>query len=263
MKHKITISILLFSVLAYAQVPGYMGKRMVVGYSNYMSPSLLYPTANSTESYELGINTTHCINVEYSIKKRTNFCFGVQFFKTGLQRETGFEYNQYDPIYGYSYYGTANYYARDKKPMELKTTNISFGFKFFNHGSIAPVGKYQKLEFLLLFDKVKYDRTAFYMGSPIPENKIIGTIGRGEYDFKSFAIALTLGKQRVLFDAITLDTGVRFGISPNAVLNFISDDMFSNYSNSTFENQLKINMNSRILTSQLVNFHIGIGFLAF
>ena len=221
MKNKIVVFLLLISCSVFSQVPGYLGKRFSIGYSNNLFPSLFYPSANSTDRYELGVNTTHCIDIEYAIKKRTTFCFSVDFYKTGMAREGG---------YGYSYngaydYGSAVYRSGDGTPIQLRTTNFSLGFKFFRPGFIAPVGKYQKLEFILLSNKITYDRNSFYDQYYSPGNNL-SSFGTGEYDFKSFAIALTFGRQRVLFNSVIIDTGFRLGVSTNAVFSFLVDDVF-------------------------------------
>jgi hypothetical protein len=241
-----------------AQVPGYMGKRFSLEYSNYFSPSLLNPTASVSEQGSLGLNTTHCVNAEYSIKMRTNFCLGVQFFKTGVHAGSNYTATYYDN--GYSNTNNVDYKPSSDLPMQLKTTNISLGFKFFRPGFIAPIGKYQKLEFIFLLDKVSYERSAFYLHTS-PPSRI--NLGAGEYDFKSAAIALTFGRQRVLFNSIIIDSGFRFGVSTNAVFSFIKDDLLDDSYGLPFEDQLKTKVNQRIFAAQLFSFHLGIGFLAF
>lgn len=259
MKNKIVVSLFLISCSVFSQVPGYLGKRLTIGYANYLSPSLIYPSSNSTDRYELGLNTTHCINVEYAIKKRTEFCVSVEFNKTGIAREGGYQYS----AGGYSDYGSAIYRPGDKTPIQLKNTNVSLGFKFFRQGFIAPVGKYQKLEFVLLSNKINYDKNSFYDQYYSPDTRL-PALGMGEYNFKTFAIALTLGRQRVLFNTLILDTGFRFGVSTNAIFNFLIDDIFDgSMSNSALESQFKQDTHYRIFAAQLFNFHIGIGFLAF
>lgn len=243
---------------SYAQVPGYMGKRLSIGYSNYLSPSLLNPSATKDRG-DLGLNTTHCINLEYTIKKRTDFCFGIQFSKTGMSREIGFTHEGYDNN-GYKYVYNSSYSPVSKMSMQLSTTNICLGFKFFSQGYIAPVGKYKKLDFILLLNKVSYERGGFRNDSPPAEYVTLGT---GANDFRAFAIALTFGRQRVLFNTLLIDTGFRVGISPNIFISYIKNDVINDQYNLFFEDQLKESVNQRIFAAQLVNFHIGIGFLAF
>lgn len=258
--------LLLQGTFMTAQVSGYMGKRFSVGYSNYFSPAFVGRTANSTEM-SLGVNTVHCVNLEYSIKRRTNFCIGIQFWKTGIIRENGYDYSyEYNDPYGgiTSESGTAYYLPDTRAPMQLRTVNISMGFKFFRHGYIAPVGRYTKLEGILFMDNVSYDPLAFYRtSSGFPKDRFSRFIGTGYYSYKTFAVALTLGRQRVLFNRIIIDSGIRFGVSPNFVFNYIVNDVFGDTYRKSMEDQIKLNTNTRIFTGQLVNLHLGIGFLAF
>jgi hypothetical protein len=263
MIRKLLIVILLQSAFVNAQVAGYMGKRLSLGYSNYFSPSFIGEAANATEDYALGINTTHCANIEYTIKNRTNFCFGVQFSKLGVRKDS-YSYTYTDPYGGYLNTGSAEYIPANRLPMQLKMTNIAIGFKFFRSGYIAPLGRYNKLEFILFMSNVTYDAKSFYKtSSRLPEYKVEGSLGTGNYDFKECALALTFGRQRILFDRLIIDTGIRFAVSPNAMVNYFVDDIAGEDYNTSMEHQVRKSTNARIFTAQLFNFHIGLGFLAF
>lgn len=261
------ILVAMLSGISFSQVSGYMGKRLSLSYSNYFSPSLLGRSANSTTDFSLGLNTTHCGNLEYVIKKRTNFCIGIQFSKLGTIKESyNYTFTYVDPWGNSSYLqsGTAYYLPSNRLPMQLKMTNIAVGFKFFRSGYIAPVGKYNKLEFVLFMSDLTYESKSFYSSpSRRPEDKISTSMGSGHYEFKSFAVAFTFGRQRILFDRLILDTGIRFAVSPNMFVNYMVTDFFGDEYDKTIEEQIKFNTNTRIFTSQVFNFHIGLGFLAF
>jgi hypothetical protein len=265
---KVLIFILFFQGLFLnAQVAGYMGKRFTIGYSNYFSPSFLGRSANSTVR-SLGMNTVNCLNAEYTIGKRTNFCVGGQFSKTGFVKTGGFNYTYYDSTYSYTdpsrINGTLHYLPKNGLPMQMRSLNFAVGFKFFRSGYIAPVGAYTKVELVMFMNRITYDPKAFYLDEARYEEKRVGKIGNGTYDFKSFAIAATFGRQRILFDRLVLDAGIRLAFSPNMVLNYISTEVFGDDGyNSTMEEQIRLNSNSRLFTAQVFNFHLGIGFLAF
>lgn len=266
MKFKLLITGLLFTQFVFAQVPGYMGKRFIVGYSNYFSPALLGRTANSTET-SLRLNSVNCINLEYTMKNSIDFCFGIQFWKTGVLRNNGYTYNYtyYDSTYNnyYSEGGEAYYMPSNKLAMQLKSTIVSIGFKFFRSGYIAPAGKYTKLDFLFFKNNVVYEKDAFYKTKyRSPEYKLNFLLGNGNFSSSTCAIALTFGKQRVIFNRIIIDSGIRFAVSPNVIFNVLGGEFLDN-DIETMEYQMKLSTNSRIFTGQLVNFHLGIGFLAF
>lgn len=105
-----------------------------------------------------------------------------------------------------------------------------------------------------------YDPGDFYESSSISKDKVTN-IGTGNYHYQSLVVAYTIGRQRVLFDTLIIDSGFRFGLSPNVMFDNI-EDLFSSGAPS-FEYQIKRKVNQRIFGAQMFNFHLGIGFLAF
>ncbi len=259
----ISITLLFYSFAVAAQVPGYIGKRFSIGYSNYLFPSLFFPSAKTTEPFTLGLNTTHCINLNYVIKNRTSFCFEIQTNKTGLSIKEIQTY--YALSSGNTLLGNVIYQTKDKLPMQMNSINFSIGFKFFNRGFIAPLGKYWKLEFLLIASKVRYEKNSFYYGAITPDNLIVTPIGLGVYNYKSFAVAYTIGRQRIFKDVLIIDTGIRFGLVPEPIIEEVISSVFDGSSNAVWsmEDQVKSDVKFRLFTQQLISFHIGIGFLAF
>ncbi len=263
MKRKI-LTLLLLSIIfctSMAQIPGYMGKRFSVGYSNYFFPAVIGPKLNATSKSDgMGFNTTHCFNLEYTIKARTNFCISYQLQNLGIKT------NRY-------YYQTINdgfstatvtyeYAPKPYSNMKLKTNSIGLGFKFYSKGTLAPVGKYKKIELLLLFSNLTYPKNSFY--TDYYSQPTYTSIGNGNYNFSTFAITYTMGKSRVLFDKIVLDYGLRIGALPAGFIAFLNYDgnFFTDAPNS-YEKMFRQDSNMRLLRQQVINAHIGISFLAF
>ncbi|MCW3104174.1 MAG: hypothetical protein JWO09_2614 [Bacteroidetes bacterium] len=248
-----TAGILFAAGRVAAQVPGYMGKRLVIGYSNYLSPALISPSANGPSP---GLNTTHCFNLEYVIKNRLMLCAGYQMLNTGAERTQGYGYT----VPGnYGYAEIASYRPDNGLPMQVKDRNFSVGFKLFGTGLFAPVGGYQKLELILMSTNLSYEKKGFYpQGDPVHRL----TLGTGSYDYKNIAIALTLGKERVFFGRLSVDAGIRFGIMPGVILGTMGSVLFDDGTYTYYESQMQRNLNFRLQGAQLVNFHIGIGLLA-
>jgi hypothetical protein len=240
-----------------AQVPGYMGKRLMLGYSNNFFVTASGPTARTNEA---GFNTTHCFNLEYTIKNRTNLCASFQMFNTGTMLNKNIEVSGYDPASQEYLNYTYMYSPVGDEPIFVSTKTFGIGFKFFPTGSLAPLGKYKKLELLLLFSDVSYSNNSFIINENYQGTYSRGTIGAGEYTFKTFALAYTLGRQRVLFDRIVLDYGIQFALLPAgffATLN--GDEDF--YSNSTIESNFRSVTNARLFRYNIFNFHLGLGLL--
>lgn len=267
MKVKYFVLFLFSALLSNAQVSGYMGKRFSIGYSNYFMLSAIGPTANAENADfgTIGVNSTHCLDLEYIVKSRTNFCLSLQTSKTGVDPGE-ISYYSYDPINYNSYYYTYKYDVKPYKPMQVRSINLGLGFKFFQSGSLSPIGKYKKVELLLMFNHLTYKKNGFsYYDSGYNR---IATFGSGDYQYSTFAITYAIGRSRVLFDKIVLDGGIRFGVMPAgfwAYLNQDGDFFDTSSSSGTFyaETQFKYDVNMRLFRCQLFNFHVGLSFLAF
>ncbi len=248
------------------KAPGYMGKHLSLGYSNYFFPSIIGPTANAkSTNNSFGINTTHCFNLEYTIMNRTNFCLTFQKSKTGVN-PSGLTEEFYEPAAFTYQFHVYTYRPEPYLPMQMTSTNFGAGFKFFKSGSLAPIGKYYKLELLVMFNQLKYDKNAFeYYDTKTSSSGLYGTVGKGEYKVNSFAIAYSLGRSRVMFDRLLLDCGLRFGVTPVRVISFLIDDFTSDGNNSSFnpEKTFSKDAQNRLFRFQAINFHVGLGFLAF
>ncbi|MDQ3047805.1 MAG: hypothetical protein M3R27_09685 [Bacteroidota bacterium] len=224
-----------------------MGKRLSLSYSAYISPSYVWPSRSSSEG-EPGINYLNSIDLDFVIKPRTSLCFSTQFGRTGLTYATTFYYDN----------GTMYYKPKDKKAIGLQMLNFTLGFKFFNRGYLAPHGKYKKVELVLLSPTVIFDRDAFYLNNSSESYPV----SNKKYTYKSVAIGYTIGRQRIIKDMLIIDTGIRFGITPYSLYNFMFE--FSGaYSDGTFQEQFIQPVHERLFGAQLFNIHFGIGFLAF
>lgn len=250
----------------FSQTPGYLGKHFTVGYSANLFPAIIGPTSKS----DIGLNLTHCINLEYTIRNRTNLCFSFQHFKTGAD----FNYHTDEVILDQnsSYQNvTYKYYPTSALPSELSSNNLSIGLKFFHAGTLAPVGKYRKFELVFFSTKLLYEPSAFeaeYYDTYYYNTttyKLQKTFGTGEYDFKSFALTYTIGRQRVLFDCLVIDYGFQLGVHPAGLYSFAAGDLVDSGSTAllTPEEYSKVITNQRLFRYESFNFHIGLGFLAF
>lgn len=238
-----------------------MGKRFSISYANNFFPSII----GATPSGSFGLNYTHCLNLDYVIRKRTVLCVSAQHFNTGMYFNRtiysntfdGFGYQQevqydYDPVVRY-------------QPMQVSVNTVGLGFKFFSNGTLAPVGKYKKLELLVMRGNVFYGQKAFTFYNDVTSEVERASIGKGEYTYNSFALAYTIGAQRILANCIVLDYGIQFAVTPNVIAGALADD--GNYVYATNESEIrnafKYDYNNRLFRHQAINLHIGIGFLAF
>lgn len=254
---------------ASAQVPGYMGRRFSVGYSNDFFPRLPFMQLTANEmSKDHIFNASHCLEIDYVKSHKLSLCGGFQyskmdFVKAGVDNQIDADYDEGGAVY---------YLPADGKPMKIISRNLAIGLKFFKHNYIAPYGKYNKLELVFCFNKILMDQDALYTQDRYSSSK--GIIYKkqtftGDIDkFKNLVVAFTVGKQRMISHRMILDWGVRMGVSTNAV--FRSLDLFEDLSlisgvspGSSFENGLKTDAHLRVFSSQLFRVHLGLKFLAF
>ena len=80
-----------------------------------------------------------------------------------------------------------------------------------------------------------------------------------EYSYNNVSVAYTVGKQRILGDKIVLDYGLRFAYTPAA--NIVTLAGFDTVKD--IEDYYRRESRMRMFRQQLINFHVGIGFLAF
>jgi hypothetical protein len=180
----------------------------------------------------------------------TNGTFASDFFGSGT--------NEFPYPENHKYTGSFS------KPALLTSTNLAIAMKTFRRGFLAPLGTYRKMEIVVFFERIRYDKEKFAIQDPdayfYDEQLLQSDLGTGDYKFRNFAFAYSFGKTRALADKFLLDYGIRFAYSP--ALNIVNFAAGEEWASSPF-NYFRRESNIRIAKSQLVNFHLGISFLAY
>lgn len=73
-------------------VSGYLGKRLIVGYSMYFMPGFKGPgvfSASPTHEMSPTINNVHCLNIEFAHKQNKMLCLSGQYMLTGVAYDNG------------------------------------------------------------------------------------------------------------------------------------------------------------------------------
>ncbi|MFL5764233.1 MAG: hypothetical protein ACJ77K_09845 [Bacteroidia bacterium] len=252
MKKILVLSIFVLSLAdmqGQSAISGYMGKRATVSYSIFAHPSLpgfagFFGTNSPYD--DLSINLTQAGSFEYLFAKKTSVCLGFQYSKLWL----GYE----DEYVARTYSGTGGL----KYPALCKTKGISLGLKFYTRTRIAPVGTYFRGDLLVLFNS-KYtdphgishmeygeDPITHQYGNhyiPVTDKPQTSTSGGG-------GASIGLGRQRIFFDRLVVDSGMRFCIA-----------LSSEPGGTGYAAQFPVM--ERVFFSQFINYRLGIGFLAF
>lgn len=211
--------VLLTSAMAIAQ-PGYRGKKISISYNILVSPALSSHNYNSNIGLT-AFNSQNIFSVDYVVSRKKSIGLIYSYSRTALQyfpEELGDE--SFD----------------DVAPIKIFTNGLGLRLRFYKGkpGSIAPLGKYNEIEFHLLKSRV---------------HEIVNE--KDMFNTTKFLFIYGIGKQRVVFDRVLLEYGLRFGLVPGALLALGSD-----------QSSLEKRVGLRILGQQGINFKIGFGFLA-
>ena len=237
MKNFFILFFFILSIASIAQVPGYFGKRNYVSYSVWMHPNVnLLGEPFNTKGTQLDV--THAFAIDHVVSWRGALCLSYHFCSMGM--------SSFDEL---GYYDNDNYIylGKDKYSAYLHSRCVSIGYKLFAHDKIAPLGKYIKWDAFVIFNKLVYKPEDVY---DIKRNARLTSV---DEDVKSIGggIALCVGRQRIFYDKIVVDGGLRFALA------VCPSNYASGYANRYFY------ATERTIFNQAINCRLGIGFLAF
>lgn len=286
MKKRIIIFASLFASLlpAFAQVPGYCGKRYLIQYNATFAPEINPDTYLTTNSFgssipsEIKLNLQHNFAIEYIVArdKTVGLTFGTTKtnfngdFLSGSGSSGGvFNYDiaasskifgvslkHFEFSKGYSYtpyrYNDYMYFKGMKKYYNPYGGYNSRSSHEGGGGFLAPLGNYTELLLQVIHSNLSPTYQSVITEGHLPEDV---------KDIKSnLALSVTSGKQLILADRIILNFGLQFG----CVLTAIPDAFKQNKDNLT-SNQDLMNyyLNKKLTNLFAVNLKLGVGFLGF
>ena len=200
------------------------------------------PTAHNVGDGDIsprGLSNSHSLNLEYVYHNRKMICFVGQYSRTGID-----------------YANMPGRFTGDRhKPAVLSSLGIGLGFKLFKRENLAPYGPYVKWEFMFFSNSIDYDNENWVKSDPFPPyNNVKVKQGTGNVTFEAIGIGFSFGRQRIFFDKLIVDRGLKFMVLPTIVG---SSSTTSSVSAAMEEEGIR-----RLFLHQLINFHIGIGFPA-
>lgn len=253
--------IILCSLSAFPQVPGYQGKRLSLEYSNYFFPALLMPNAkgdyNTDDAFSFKkklftLNTRNKLSIDYILSRRTSIGGGFEFFKSRFVFFEKFECESTEgEVLVSSDYPAGNVAARI----------FNVHYTIFKRKLLAPLGRYTQFEFGVISYKSSYDENAllkdvqnsFYHDfTEIPSF-------RNRSPYNASYLGITFGKKRVFFDKLIVNSGIQFA--------YVIDskpfgDVFFLDSRKVSENIYLQRMGkNRISSSMMLNLQLGVGLL--
>ena len=100
------------------------------------------------------------------------------------------------------------------KPAVLSSVGIGLGLKSFKRSNLAPYGPYVKWEGIMFLNTVKYNNKGYGTRDQFGNINPVAKLGSGKASFQAFAIGYSWGRQRIYYDKLVLDRGVRILFVP-------------------------------------------------
>jgi len=257
-------ALILFVIIAYAQPPGYMGKRLMLGYSLQVFPAINNPPANFSES-GMGVNLGHSFNADYIVAPKTSIKLSHTRYRSGYDfGRNNLEFVHEDQRPGMEI-ESRYYFAPENIVLSSALTEATF--KFYN--TLAPSFYFMGLSIGYRASKAEqgYVNTTEYNSStpsfPDPADPYYGK-QTWRHDLPNTLGAITLGLEggyeRVLFDRvkITYSTIFRLSFSKYAVYEGAEG---ASYLSVRFQEE-ELDMRRRLFEGGLFAFKIGVSFLA-
>lgn len=256
-------ALILFVVIAYAQPPGYMGKRLMLGYSLQVFPAINNPPANFSES-GVGVNLGHSFNADYIVAPKTSIKLSHTRYRSGYDfGRNDLEFIHDDQRPGMD--GRSTYYFSPEN-IVLSSALTEATFKFYN--TLAPSFYFIGLSIGYRASKAEEGSVnttiyrSFTSSFPDPADPYNGQ-STWKHDLPNTLGAVTLGLEggyeRVLFDRvkITYSTIFRLSFSKYSVYSGAEGASYL----SVWDQSEELDMRRRLFEGGLFAFKIGISFL--
>jgi hypothetical protein len=245
----------LFSLAAFSQAPGYLGKNFSAGLEATFSPQLEYYLTDIHYKRKVGFRPG--ITVDYVISRNKSVGLGLyqinrmfDFSENVTYDVSFYQGNQYQ---GLSFYSHAN--------GTIKSFAFSANMKFFSNTHLAPLGWYSKFELTYFRSKVSYDTTAVldkgffsYQGVQVAPKYAMKDA------YNNLAVGFAYGWQGLFMDQIILNLAGQIGwLLTN------SKDTFSVWDSKylTESNYLQSRVGEGLNLQYMLGIQVGVSYLIF
>lgn len=212
MKRLNIITLLLLSTgILSAQVPGYLGKKLSVGYKVDVSPVVINRFLfddvsvryDGTEAGLFTFGLFHNLDLEYVISRKVALRASYGYSKSGLtvnkeydsdNREPGFIKEQYPKLSKQVDIETND--PHDYDYLNMDNSLIKLGMTFSRGNYIAPHGRTHSLYFLTHTSNCNY---------------VLGTKSNLLTTVKSYGFMYERSSRRIIRDCVILEYGISFG----------------------------------------------------
>ncbi len=257
--------------IAFAQAPGHLGKRFVLGYGAHFSPAFSNPNAQnetiighkktnpgSAETGSPAFNYTHEAYIEFAINTRFMLGFSGKFYRTNYDNainaysvNNNNSYNLSEDIQGY---------------YKINGQSLCLYGKLYGKRYVAPWGRYIVFGPVLNLYNTTYDpNVMFQKATDYNTNQTIAPVsnyGSLNQSFVGFNILFGWGRTRIIANRITLDYGINMQVLsiPGLLYDLAQSSKNINYVNNTY---IENTAGARIRGLNRINAFLKVGFLIF
>lgn len=239
-----------------AQAPGYMGKRLVLGYGLYVNPAFNSVVLNYSDS---PINAVHEFFLECATGKKFSLGFAAQLYK--------YTYNNIQDVdaIGYGSNHIKQQSAHPNGSYLITGRNYRLYGKFYKNRYLAPWGKYFLLGLTINTYKSSYDPSSMYVlvdEQGYPSSNIttrrVDDFGPTVQSYLTPDLFFGAGNSRIFANRIVLDYGYTIStIALTRILVGISDPIES----SSAANYIPDTSLGRVSAINRFNFYLKLGYL--
>jgi len=230
--------------MAWAQAPGYMGKRLLItGEASFLNALFSPNHAMDKGLSSFAFNIRGTVDLDYVVARNGSIGLTFDIIFSGM------EYDWSDARFATLLVpdiGTSFDHA------QLRGYGYGINYKVFRNparGGIAPIGGYVKFDAMLLDLRIRpYDRKA---GIAHPHEERIFTP----------MLSITLGRQRIMFNHLVVRSGVQLGVVPAGIVPYF-ELLDGDLGHTDQRRDVGANAEARLFSYYLINFNVGIGFIA-
>ena len=231
-----------FSAPVLAQEPpGYMGKRMVIGYGFHTVPAWENPNALG-ESNPYSFNYRHRVHFEWVNARNKTMSLNIGRMRT------------FNELTRFGFTGEPRW-EDPTKNAQVKAWHIGPEWRWYGRStSVAPLGTYYSMGFDMIFYKSVPFPGTFAYRDPLTEGTIDGTADfLTNNSWTTLMPTIGLGVQRVIRNHVALDLGLQFG--------WVTTNARTSIQQFNHRELLKQASGHRLWQANLVNFRVAAGWL--
>lgn len=271
-KKKHFLFIIFFSTtttILFAQAPGHLGKRFVLGYGAHFSPAIFSPDARnnsiigrsdqvgSATTGQFAYNYTHEAYIEFALSTRFMLGFSGKFYRTNYDNALDISKSFNNNIYSQIDNDVRGSY-------EIRGQSLCLYGKLFSKRYVAPWGRYMVFGPIINLYNTTYDPSIMYQSATnkyTNESLKVSNYGALNQSYMGFNILIGWGRSRIIANRFVLDYG--FSMQAISIVAILFDANLIERTNLYDSDYIEKTAGTRIRALNRCNAFIKMGFLIF